>query len=400
MKNRIVIFTVGLVLILGLCGCALFNTEPLLSDLQVDGTTVEGFDSQQFRYSINVGNETDKVVIEPQVEYSKFTTTVDGPESLAVGDNIYTITVLYKNKSCDYTVTVNRAMSDNCDLANLSIEKVNLSPAFSPDITEYTADVDYFTNSVNLTYKAQKDESTVTLTSPEIIEKGENTVKISVISQSGNCTKDYTIKINRPTQRPGVKELQDMGYTKFVALTFDDGPCNDTLRLLDILDKHEAKASFFVVGTFIEGREDIILAEHQRGHQVCNHSWNHSYMKSGWSDGACSENFAKCSTAIESITGQRPTCLRPPGGFWGRGDTFDGMNVIFWDVDPMDWYYKDTDTVVNNVLNDTKNGDIILLHDIHKTSVDAADIIIEKLMAEGYIFLTVDELKTVDWSRI
>lgn len=382
-----------------LCGCALFNPEPVLSDLKIDGQTVDNFSQQQFDYSIDVDNKTESILIEAFAEDSKLTTSVAGPDSLAVGDNIYTVTVSGKRESTEYTVTVNRAKSDNCDLSELSLGKSELTPAFSPDVTEYEANVDFFTNRVEVTYKAEKDESVVTAEGGTELIRGENDVKVTVVSESGNCTKEYSIKVNRATERPSVAELQDMGYKKFVALTFDDGPCTDTLRLLDILDKHDAKASFFVVGNFIEGREDIILEEFNRGHQVCNHSWNHSYMKSSWSAAACSENLEKCSAAIQAVTGQRPTCLRPPGGFWGRGDTFDGMDVVFWDVDPQDWYYKNTEIVVENVMRDTENGDIILLHDIHKTSVDAADIIIEKMMNEGYIFLTVDELHSVDWSR-
>jgi peptidoglycan/xylan/chitin deacetylase (PgdA/CDA1 family) len=180
---------------------------------------------------------------------------------------------------------------------------------------------------------------------------------------------------------------------KLVALTFDDGPHKTlTPRLLDILKQEDVKATFFVLGSRVEYYPDVVKRAADEGHQIGNHTYNHKNL-SNLSESDLLNEIRDSAAAIERIIGSGPLALRPPYGAYNDMVKQDaGAPLILWSVDPQDWKYKNADTVYRNATDGVKDGDIILLHDIHKTSVDAVENIIEKLKADGFTFVTVDEL--------
>lgn len=182
---------------------------------------------------------------------------------------------------------------------------------------------------------------------------------------------------------------------KCIALTFDDGPGAHTMRLLDMLDKYNAKATFFVVGEKIAGRQDILKQQVARGHQLGNHSWRHPDLTQISIENMQSE-FTKTSEAIKFAVGISPTIMRPPCGAINQTVSQQlkahGMSAILWSVDTRDWADRNSQIVCNRAVSNARSGAIILFHDIHPTSVDAIPCVLDALSKQGYKFVTIDTL--------
>ncbi|MGN0299632.1 MAG: polysaccharide deacetylase family protein [Lachnospiraceae bacterium] len=180
---------------------------------------------------------------------------------------------------------------------------------------------------------------------------------------------------------------------KQVALTFDDGPhAIYTPQLLKGLKERGVKATFFVIGENAEQNPEIIAQMYEEGHLIGNHTMHHvAINQMSWEE--AEKEVGEANDVIASITGERPEYIRPPYGECNdkKSCPFD-MILVFWNVDTLDWKVLDSGRVVENVIKNVEDGDIILLHDIYETSVEAALIIVDRLQAMGYEFVTVDEL--------
>lgn len=183
------------------------------------------------------------------------------------------------------------------------------------------------------------------------------------------------------------------GQPKYVALTFDDGPSRKcTPVLLDGLKERDVHVTFFLMGKNIEGNEDIVKRMSDEGHLIGNHSYEHIQLTKAGPEAVC-EAVEHTQKQIEAITGKRPEYIRPPYGDWNEElEEEIGMTPVLWSVDSLDWKLKDTGKILRRVLKDVKDGDIILLHDIFSSSVEAALELIDILQKEGYVFVTADEL--------
>lgn len=177
-----------------------------------------------------------------------------------------------------------------------------------------------------------------------------------------------------------------------IAITFDDGPSVYTGQLLEGLKERQVKASFFLLGKNIEGREEIVKEMYRQGHLIGNHTYNHVQLNE-LSRERAQEEIRKTSELIYDITGQDTVYVRPPYGAWRSDLEYEvTMFPVFWSVDPLDWNTDNTDAVVRKVENNVEEGDIILLHDVSQSSVDAALRIVDDLIKEGYQFVTVEEM--------
>lgn len=183
---------------------------------------------------------------------------------------------------------------------------------------------------------------------------------------------------------------------KVVALTFDDGPNSQyTDKLLDGLKERGVRASFFLIGECIEGNQETVKRMNEEGHLIGVHCMRHTDLTKKKIDDACAE-LNETRQMITDVTGKEPEYMRPPYGSWNDAlSEHVSMEPVFWNVDSVDWKLQNTSRIVKKVVKDTKDGDIILMHDEFPTSVDAAFQIIDNLMAKGYTFVTVDEL-TID----
>lgn len=183
---------------------------------------------------------------------------------------------------------------------------------------------------------------------------------------------------------------------RYVALTFDDGPSGRfTRRLLQGLEEREALATFFLCGYRLEQYPDLAGEILAGGHEIGLHGYSHSSMADMAPD-TLDEELDRTAAILEAQTGTVSGLLRPPGG-----KTCDrvrasaaarGLSLVQWSVDPRDWATGDKARVVRQVVRDVQDGDIILLHDMSDSSVDAALEIVDALQAQGYQFVTVTRL--------
>ena len=190
-----------------------------------------------------------------------------------------------------------------------------------------------------------------------------------------------------------VSSPEDYSDRKMVALTFDDGPHPVyTERLLDGLKKRNVKATFFLIGKSADKYPELVKRMAEEGHLIGNHTMDHVRLNHQTYEKAL-EQIRESNQVLSQITGQTPVYIRPPFGEWSKElqEEVD-MTAVLWDVDPVDWKVKNTETVVKRILKNAQDGDIILLHDVYGTSVDAALEIVDQMQAEGYEFVTVDEI--------
>ena len=183
------------------------------------------------------------------------------------------------------------------------------------------------------------------------------------------------------------------GSRKEIALTFDDGPHPVyTKLLLDGLRERGVKATFFLIGQNLDGNEKLVRQMKEDGHLIGNHSQKHMQLTAEAVKDACSQ-IQWTNEKIQAITGESPQYIRPPYGSWSEElECVVPMTVILWDIDPLDWKVQDTRQIVDHVVKRVQDGNIILLHDSYETSVEAALEIIDTLSANGYNFVTADEL--------
>lgn len=181
--------------------------------------------------------------------------------------------------------------------------------------------------------------------------------------------------------------------TKKVALTFDDGPNPDyTPELLDELKKRGVPATFFVLGAEVEQYPQLVRRASEEGHLIGVHSYKHVNLRQ-LSDQQAVEQVNRTNEAIHAACGQYASYIRPPYGCWKEDLDYEVQMVeVLWDIDPRDWATTSADLVVQRVLQDVEENSIILLHDASESSVRAACMIIDRLQAQGYTFVTVEEL--------
>lgn len=181
---------------------------------------------------------------------------------------------------------------------------------------------------------------------------------------------------------------------KYVALTFDDGPSGRfTRRLLDGLQEREVKATFLLCGYRIRDYNAEAQRIAREGHEIGIHGYSHDSMGSMTKEQVKKEIL---DTAVLLPEGVRPAFLRPPGGLWDQGvcqaTKVLGLAVLNWSLDSKDWATDDASAITDRVVENVKDGDVILMHDMSNSSVTAALAIIDILQARGYQFVTATEL--------
>ena len=223
---------------------------------------------------------------------------------------------------------------------------------------------------------------------------GSTNPKENVLSTTVNRAgegRDYTNLIRLVNRRGSPASRRE----RKVALTFDDGPVLQTYRVMETLERHGARGTFFLVGRKVDGQEDIVHRLLAGGHQIGNHSYGHSPFPTP-------DDVAACTAVLEHVTGDRPQVFRPP---FGAVDTpgaevaiDEGMRVILWSVDSEDaippWAGISADEITRNVLEHVAPGAIVLLHDglPWSRAANALPELVEGLVGEGYELVTVSEL--------
>lgn len=191
--------------------------------------------------------------------------------------------------------------------------------------------------------------------------------------------------------------------TKQIALTFDDGP-NDphTGHLLDVLVKHDVRATFFMIGRYVCQRPDIAAEVARRGHAVGNHTFTHPFLAIQ-SGRRIREEITECTKALTDVVGEHSNLFRPP---WGarRPAVFHivrqlGLQPVMWNVTGFDWNSPPAEYIERKVSRRIRGGSVVLLHDGGHTAlgadrsntVKAVDTLIGRYKAEGYEFVSVPQ---------
>lgn len=177
-----------------------------------------------------------------------------------------------------------------------------------------------------------------------------------------------------------------------VALTFDDGPGPRTVELLKKLEKYNAHATFFMVGQNVSAHKDALKKMQEIGCELGNHSYNHANLATLDEKGLKGQ-VQKTNELIKDVVGRGATVLRPPyGAIGGVMHEKVKMPMILWNIDTLDWKTRNAKKTIETVMNNVGDGDVILMHDIHTESVDAALKLIPMLEKEGYQLVTVSEM--------
>ncbi len=183
---------------------------------------------------------------------------------------------------------------------------------------------------------------------------------------------------------------------KMIALSFDAAWGNeDTQTLIDILGKYNVKATFFVVGEWVEKYPESVKALADAGHEVMNHSSDHAHFNTLSADEIVL-NISECSDKIEAITGVRPTLFRPPYGEYDdhviAAVRSMGMEPIQWDVDSLDWKDISASEIYSRVTTKAAPGSIVLFHNAALHTPEALEDIIRFLISDGYEIVPVSQL--------
>lgn len=179
-----------------------------------------------------------------------------------------------------------------------------------------------------------------------------------------------------------------------IALTFDDGPGEYTDKLLDCLEENNAHATFFMLGQNVQNYQDEVKRMLEIGCEIGNHSWDHANMFNLSIEDVVKQ-FSDADQALIDACGQASTVIRAPyGNCNDEIISAVGKPFIMWSIDSLDWSYMDADLDYNAIMNDSglQDGAVILMHDIHEPSVEAALRLIPDLIAQGYKLVTISEM--------
>lgn len=229
------------------------------------------------------------------------------------------------------------------------------------------------------------------------IDKKENTVLASnthsILNIRSILEKFYDISNEQTKNTPLKRDLSKYQGKKLIAFTFDDGPNSATTNLLlDGLEKYDAKVTFFISGTRISKNKEVIKKAYLEGHDIGSHTYSHKNLFRLKNSNILNE-INKNNDSIREIIGSNPIYLRPPyGNVNKRINGLTDMYVICWDIDSLDWKYKNRNKIKDRILKTAHDGGIVLLHDIYEESIMGAFMAMEELEKQGYVFVTISEM--------
>lgn len=289
--------------------------------------------------------------------------------------------------------------SDN-DVINKEVVSLNYDisyPFFSNDdidnyISGYLNYDSYIDGNVIIDYDIYDNDNLYYLTfykyfwNDNMVSDGSDSFVIDIsnnsVSRINKTNYEYDVVINRKIDKS----------KKMIALTFDDGPNYNTSKVIDVLNKYDIRATFFVLGSRAINNKDILKKMADSGMEIGNHTYNHLLLTK-YDENKIRSEIEDTSEVIYSATKKRPKLLRPSyGSVNNKIKKVANMPIIIWDIDTLDWKYHNSKRITSRVVNKVRDGDIILMHDIYSASLNALSNIIPILQGNGYEFVTIDEL--------
>lgn len=181
-----------------------------------------------------------------------------------------------------------------------------------------------------------------------------------------------------------------------ITVSFDASWGGDqTLRILDLLDEYNAKATFFLVGIWVDKYPELVKEIAARGHEIGNHSDSHPQM-SKLSNAQIIKELDGCSDKIEALTGVRPTSFRPPYGDYDNEvvtvSRSEGYEVVQWSIDSLDWKNKGVEDLIRRATKNVQKGDIILFHNDSKYILDALPTILKTYQEQGFTMIPAKDI--------
>ncbi|MFJ7666728.1 polysaccharide deacetylase family protein [Lysinibacillus sp. NPDC097195] len=191
---------------------------------------------------------------------------------------------------------------------------------------------------------------------------------------------------------------------KYIALTFDDGPSSKvTPRILQTLEQHDAKATFFMLGNRVELYPTIAAQVAAEGHEIANHTFSHPNLKK-LTHQQMAEEIDKTNKIIEIATGVTPTLFRPPYGIYSQDvlnyTASNNYSTILWSIDSLDWKSRNPAAIKKEILSNVANKSVVLMHDLHTATAEALPELLITLKQQGYEFVTVSELLTLQNEKV
>lgn len=220
------------------------------------------------------------------------------------------------------------------------------------------------------------------------IKENENIKNLEIV----NNELTETAKISLNLDESYHKEHTIQKEAKLVAFTFDDGPSKYTLDIANILEEYNASATFFEVGYNIKAHPEITKELSERGFEIANHTTDHSKLTK-LTEVKYLSKINDNNALFKELTGKDMPYLRPPyGSYNDKIKASAGVPIVTWSLDTRDWESRNKDKVIEMVMNNIKEGDIILFHDLYESTRDAVKELMPLLKEQGYQAVSVGEL--------
>lgn len=232
------------------------------------------------------------------------------------------------------------------------------------------------------------------------VKNGEDSGKIGVGMHIDGIlvtvvAKGESPKEEQPEQNTNAPKSTIDATKPMVALTFDDGPGKYEDRILAAFRKYGGKGTFFFVGNQAEKYPNVVKRVAEAGHEVANHSYKHENLPK-LSQAGATQSLAKTNEILRRLSGQSVSLVRPPYGATSSSVKAalqnQGQPSILWSIDTLDWKTRNAKSSINIVLQQVKDGDVILMHSIYAQSAEAAEALIPALQERGYQLVSVSEL--------
>lgn len=296
-------------------------------------------------------------------------------------------------KSNDYTTVLFKFYNkDNLENVETLIfnknKKISLQELFDLDklkavietkkSTENKEEIDY--SKINILFN---DKSTTFY-----IKENENIKNLEIVNNE--LTEAAKISLNLDESHH--KEHTIQKESKLVAFTFDDGPSKYTLDIANILEEYNASATFFEVGYNIKAHPEITKELSERGFEIANHTTDHSKLTK-LTEVKYLSKINDNNALFKELTGKDMPYLRPPyGSYNDKIKASAGVPIVTWSLDTRDWESRNKDKAIEMVINNIKEGDIILFHDLYESTRDAVKELMPLLKEQGYQAVSVGEL--------